>query len=70
MKFEVILITVTGKLMIRTAGPRDGKENTTHTHVPLPALWLQLPGTDLFLLEGCHEYVGVLEDLWALCQPL
>jgi len=46
MKFEVILITLTGKLIIRTAGPCDGKANTSPTYVPLPALWLQLAGTD------------------------
>jgi len=36
-EIEVILITVTGKLIIRTV---------YHKHVPLPALWLQLAGTD------------------------
>jgi hypothetical protein len=38
MKLEVILITVTGKLIIRAVGPRDGKTNISHTHVPLPEL--------------------------------
>jgi hypothetical protein len=38
MKFEVILITVTGKLMIRTAGPRDSNANTLHTRASASTL--------------------------------
>jgi len=33
MKLEMILITVTGKLIIRAIDPRDGKANVSHTCV-------------------------------------
>ena len=67
IKLEMTLISVTGKLIIRAVGPCDQNANISHTHThththALPALWLQLAGTDWFLLEGCH-----MLGYWKVC---